>query len=300
MAMKVSKPGRYLWGRSAAHTRELEQAVDAPLFQSCVHAGRVLTRRGFIAVDALRSGEDVWTGGEWAPVRIAPTANMHTKYRVELSNGQRVVCGARQTWALIQGRQIVACPTASLSSGDTLFPFVAPRVARDAPAHCPGAARLGVVAEAAGAAKQCDHIQAMMARPADHALAFVSGWINAQGGHVMAASEKAAALLQLLLLQAGVSACTVAGRELFIPAHHGELFMADRDAACFIPGARTVPLRVVGVEKLRARAAMYHLWFDSPPSAQSVLMGTALILVPNTKNGTESPFMDSQQSDMDG
>lgn len=304
MALADERSPAQDWRTAHMHTMGREVPTETALGLAFVAhlsaSSRVLTRKGFKRIDDVNETVEVWTGAEWAEAHIRPTAHTHAKYRVELSNGQHITCGARQTWALNEDNTLVSRPTTDLHSQDRLFPFTLPYPEGDSLDLIPTCELKGRRAEQQTASKQHSAIESRFGNDRDCVLSFISGWINAQGGHLMAKDAKGASLLILLLEQASVGPCRVSEREVFIPAAAREMFAVDPESACFIH-TRPRSVRVLSIEmQSRTRTTMYHVWFASSPTAQSILVGTSLMLVPNMShmsNPISPPSPDSHSSE---
>ena len=269
--------GRY---HAACAADRPAQDDDGAFYAHVSGSVRVITRGGIKPIAKIAPGTVVWTGAEWAPVQIEACANPHCRYRVELSDGQRITCGHRQTWALKDQGALVGRPTRDLHSRDIVHPFILP----EPPAHPDRldstSAAAGVRAEAASEARQLADIEDMFGAGCGEILSFISGWIRAQGGHLIAKSDKAAAALRLLLLRVGIGPCQTCDTQISIPERFQHLFHVGDVSACFVP-QEARPLRINNIEKLRPRTSLYRLWFAGPATAQSIVAETSLLLVPN-------------------
>jgi hypothetical protein len=259
--------------------------LDAECVAHLSGSGRVLTRGGYVRLADAGDSAVVWTGAEWATARILPTTHQRTKYRVGLSNGQHVSCGALQTWVLNEGQHLVIRPTTDLVSGDLLYPTVLPDPC-EAPDGNAGTGHAdGARAEDLSAAKQLAAIDAQFKHDRAHVIAFLSGWISAQGGHLMAKDIKCASSLDLLLKQVRLGTCRIVDSELFISAVHQDALSVPPSSACFA-GAPSRGVKIRSIEKTRHRTRMYHVQFEKPASARTILVGTCLMQVPNVSPDT--------------
>lgn len=296
-------PGRWMRARSLLRGAGAldRQPRDHKVFYTAFAGDtRVYTRGGCRLVqDLARDGEpaELWTGYQWAPVRVYDCERAHTSYCVYSSGGARVACGHKQSLGVLAADGTVTISdSANIKTGDTLLPFSPPAYEGcdvRAPMTAAQAEKFGGIF---GDNMKTRHSGASLDAGAfgnspEVAVAFLHGWASQQRGHIMGKRDVLAGLVAELAA-VGIT------RTVVLPAH-GDIYELHVDETPDIMDACkgkllhapcmswSIGTSRADVVRRSGRQRMYRCKIvgDSPETPHTLLVNGIVVLAPADCDG---------------